>query len=283
MNQVGKGYGPARTDTECSWMSRCCAMAATPAVTQARKTRPAQGRWRWRAVFLCPGRSTCTLGVMSRADSTNFVGGDRLVQVIMLVEDLAAARRQLADEGFNVVDGGHHPGRGTANMIVPFGDQYLEMLAIVDRDQALGSPQGRPVAAALSRRGPGLARWSLETSALADASRRLGLPVERRERLRPDGRMIRWQSVGVDEAWEQPWRCAFMAWDDPSLHPARMVRDHPNGATGFSRLDVIVEDREAAIAWSGGAIPPEVILDQGSRSGPIRLTLATAAGPVTIP
>jgi Glyoxalase-like domain len=220
---------------------------------------------------------------MSSADSTRLGGGDRLVQVVVLVDDLAADRRNTADQGFNVVDGGHHPGRGTANWIVPFGDQYLELLAVVDLDEALRSPQGRPVAAALSRRGPGLARWSLETTAIAAASRRLGLPVERRERLRPDGRMIRWQSVGVDEAWEQPWRCAFMAWDGPLLHPARMSRDHANGATGFSRLEVIVEDRDAAIAWSGGAIPSEVVLDQGSQPGPIQLTFATPGRALTIP
>ncbi len=65
--------------------------------------------------------------------------------------------------GLTVLDGGRHPGRGTANLIVPFADHYLELLAVVDEAEARSSPQGRPVVAALARRGPGLARWSVET------------------------------------------------------------------------------------------------------------------------
>jgi Glyoxalase-like domain len=64
---------------------------------------------------------------------------DRLVQVIVLVDDLAAARRRFENAGFRVFDGGRHPGRGTANLIVPFGDQYLELLAVVDEDEAHAS------------------------------------------------------------------------------------------------------------------------------------------------
>ena len=38
--------------------------------------------------------------------------------------------------GLTVLEGGRHPGRGTANLIVPFGRQYLELLCIVDEDEA---------------------------------------------------------------------------------------------------------------------------------------------------
>ena len=88
--------------------------------------------------------------------------GGTLVQAIVLVTDLHDARRRMESLGFTVIDGGHHPGRGTANMIVPFGEQYLELLAVVDEAEARSSPQGQPVVAALARRGPGLARWSVE-------------------------------------------------------------------------------------------------------------------------
>ena len=94
----------------------------------------------------------------------------------------------------------------------------------MDEAEARASPQGRPVVAALSRRGPGLARWSVELHDIEATATRVGLPVEQRLRARPDGHTVRWRAVGVDAAWDDPWRCAFMAWDDPDTHPARRRR-----------------------------------------------------------
>ncbi len=188
----------------------------------------------------------------------------------------------MASEGFAVEVGGRHPGRGTANLIVPFGDQYLELLAVVDEPEARSSPQGRAVLQTLSRRGPGLARWSVEPSDLAATARRLGLPVERRRRVRPDGRTLNWRAVGMDEAWEQPWRCAYMAWDDRDLHPGRRVRDHRNGATGFARLEVGVPDEEGLLAWLGGALPATVAPRPDSTIGPTGLFVSTPNGSLKV-
>jgi len=207
---------------------------------------------------------------------------DRLVQAIVLVADLGAARAKMESLGFTVLEGGRHPGRGTANLIVPFGHQYLELLAVVDEAEALESAQGRPVVAALSGRGPGLARWSVEPGDIEAASVRVGHPIERRERVLPDGTAVRWRSVGVDEAWAEPWRCAFMAWDDPDLHPARSAVTHKNGASGFSRIDVEVPDERALLDWLGGAVPEGLHLSVGPRSGPRALCLASAAGEIPL-
>jgi glyoxalase-like protein len=209
--------------------------------------------------------------------------GDPLVQAIVLVTDLAAARRSLEKDGFHVDDGGRHPGRGTANLIVAFGTQYLELLAVVDRDEAMSSAQGRPVLAALGTRGPGLARWSVEVSDIASTGRRLGLPVERRQRVRPDGVVIGWRSVGVDESWGEPWRCAFMAWDDQSTHPARTSRSHPNGVVGFERLTVAVPDVDVATQWSG-TVPEgvQLVAAGGGPAGPVALVAATRSGSVDL-
>lgn len=207
---------------------------------------------------------------------------DRLVQAIVLVTDLEAARAQMESLGFTVLEGGRHPRRGTANLIVPFGRQYLELLAVVDEAEALESAQGRPVLAALSGRGPGLARWSVEPGDIEVASARVGRPIERRQRILPDGRAVRWRSVGVDEAWAEPWRCAFMAWDDPDLHPARSVVAHQNGASGFSRIDVEVPDEPALLDWLGGAVPVGLHLFAGTRSGPRALCLASPAGEIPL-
>jgi hypothetical protein len=205
--------------------------------------------------------------------------GDRLVQAIVLVPDLASARRQMEMLGLTVVDGGRHPGRGTANLIIAFGQQYLELLAIVDEVEALSSPQGRPVVAALARRGPGLARWSVETADIEATAARVGLPIEDRHRILPDGTAVHWRCVGVDAAWEEPWRCAFMSWVDPDLHPARTGgQSHANGATGFVRLEVGVPELPALAHWLGGPVPEGVTVSEGADSGPRTLYLATVSG-----
>ena len=204
---------------------------------------------------------------------------DRLAQVIVLTDDLEREGERFRDAGFIVEPGGRHPGRGTENLIVPFAGQYLEILAVVDRAEAAGSPQGQPVLAALARRGPGLARWSVEPDDIVATGERLGLDVEHRERTRPDGRRVRWRSVGVDESWPEPWRCAYMSWDDPALHPGATGADHPNGARGLGALEVVVPDVAGARAWLGGEPPAGVrFVDAGAVD--LRLTVPTSARPI---
>jgi hypothetical protein len=208
--------------------------------------------------------------------------GDRLVQAIVLVTDLAVARRDMESQGFAVFEGGRHPGRGTANLIVPFGRQYLEFLAVVDEDEARSSSQGRPVVAALAQRGTGLARWSVEPENIEETAGRVGLPVERRQRTLPDGRAVTWRSVAVDKAWAEPWRCAFMAWDNPATHPARSGSSHPNGASGFARLDVAVPSIPAALSWLGGTVPSGVALRDDGHGGDLSLHLASPTGAIVV-
>ena len=212
--------------------------------------------------------------------------GDRLVQAIVLVGDLGAARSHMEGLGFAVLEGGRHPGRGTANLIVPFGDQYLELLAVVDDREAMASSQGQPIVTAMSARGPGLARWSVEPEDIAATAVRLGLPAERRSRVLPTGETVRWRAVGVDAAWLEPWRCAFMSWDDPRLHPGRSDVAHPNGATGFARVDVHAPNRAALVAWLGGTVPRGVRLSVGAGvAGPTALFVSSPSGeiPLTTP
>jgi hypothetical protein len=207
---------------------------------------------------------------------------DRFVQAIVLVTDLKQSRLAMESLGLTVLDGGRHPGRGTANLIVPFGAQYLELLAIVDRDEALASPQGRPVVAALSARGPGLARWSVEPADIEATAIRVGHPIERRQRLLPDGTAVRWRSVAVDTAWAEPWRCAFMVWDNPDTHPARALAVHRNGATGFARLGVTAPDMGGTLDWLGGRIPAGVDVEVGAPSGVTRLLLTSPSGEIPV-
>jgi hypothetical protein len=206
----------------------------------------------------------------------------------VLTDDLTKAGRHFEELGFVVLPGGRHPGRGTANLIIPFGHQYLELLAVVDQSEAQSSPQGRPVLTAWNERGPGLARWSVEAADIEATARRVGLPVEFRQRTRPDGVTVSWQAVGVDLAWSEPWRCAFMAWDDPRTHPARSAISHPrggahpNGATGIETLEVEVADRAEVLDWLGGAVPSAVVLKAGRTPGRLTGHVESRSGPIAL-
>jgi Glyoxalase-like domain len=52
--------------------------------------------------------------------------------VLMAVVDLnAAGERFEVMYGLVSVEGGRHPGWGTANRVVPLGENYLELVAVV--------------------------------------------------------------------------------------------------------------------------------------------------------
>jgi hypothetical protein len=86
----------------------------------------------------------------------------------------------------------------------------------------------------------------------------------------------------VDTAWGEPWRCAFMAWDDPLTHPARAPVSHRNGATGFSRLDIVVPDLPVALSWLGAKVPAGVVAEVGTEPGIKSLHLSAPAGDIPI-
>src|SRR3954453_3346382 len=71
------------------------------------------------------------------------LGRLRIVQLdhaLIAVHDLVPAARELqARHGLASLEGGRHPGWGTANRIVPLGETYLELVAIVDEDEAARS------------------------------------------------------------------------------------------------------------------------------------------------
>ena len=70
----------------------------------------------------------------------------RLDHVAYAVRDLdETAVRFREEHGLDSVAGGRHVGFGTANRIVPLGDQYIELVGVVDRAEAEVSPFGRSV------------------------------------------------------------------------------------------------------------------------------------------
>jgi hypothetical protein len=94
--------------------------------------------------------------------------------VIYATSDLDAAQARIESElGLAVLPGGRHTGLGTHNRIVPLGDGYLELLAVLDREEAEASDLGR----AILHAGEGLAGWAVAVDDVDAVARRLGLRV----------------------------------------------------------------------------------------------------------
>jgi hypothetical protein len=178
-----------------------------------------------------------------------------LSQVILGVIDLETATARFQALGFDVLDGGVHPGVGTANRVIPLGAQYIELLGVVDPRQAREHEYGRSLLRAIAN-GDRLVRWSLRTDAIVDVAARLGLAVEARNRRRPDGALLTWRAAGLDLALADATLPFFMQWDHAEQYPGLMPATHANGARRVTALSVTPRDADRFRTWTAGADAP---------------------------
>ena len=158
-----------------------------------------------------------------------------LDHVILAVPELDAAAVGLEREhGLLSVEGGRHPGWGTANRIVPLGAAYLELVAVVDPIEAEESAFGRWVAGARST----LLGWAVRTDELDAVAERLGLPVVAGSRTTPAGDELHWRTAGFEHAAAEPSLPFFIAWGPGSPHPGDVQVAHPAGDVRLARLEV---------------------------------------------
>jgi Glyoxalase-like domain len=190
-----------------------------------------------------------------------------LDHVLIAVSDLAEGGRRLEKEhGLASVEGGRHPGWGTANRIVPLGATYLELIAVVDEAEAVESTFGRWVASAA----PGqLLGWAVRTDRLDDVVGRLGLTVDGGARVAPDGAVLRWRTAGKEEAVSEPSLPFFIEWDAATTHPGQAG---PEDAR-LERLEIEGDARGLA-NWLGAHALPIVV-----REGPPRVARVVISGP----
>ena len=126
--------------------------------------------------------------------------------------DLPAAGREIeARYGLASVEGGRHPGWGTANRIVPLGETYLELVAVVDEGDAARNPFGTWVAR-MSSAGSRLLGWAVRTDDLDTVARRLDLSIATGSRVTRDGRVLRWRLAGIEHASAEPFLPFFIEW-----------------------------------------------------------------------
>ncbi len=165
--------------------------------------------------------------------------------------DVAAARFR-SEHGLVALPGGHHPGRGTANLIIPLGSEYLELIAVVDPGEAAAIRSSQRVAEAVAA-GRTFAVWIARTDDLAATRTRLAgqgfeLPtLAAGARRRPDGVELAWtlQEL-VAGARPSPlpflieWRLAA------GQHPGEAAVEHPSRARGIAAIHLTDPDPEAA-------------------------------------
>jgi Glyoxalase-like domain len=160
-----------------------------------------------------------------------------LDHILLAVSDLDGAAEHLEREyGLTSYVGGNHPRWGTGNRIVPLGDSYLELIAVVDERTAAGTDVGRWVANGASTTGAPIG-WAVRPDDLDATVERLGITAFEGSRDRPDGTTLRWRMAGIDRAFDEPELPWFIDWEDRGTYPgeantpvdARVVRIELHG------------------------------------------------------
>ena len=202
-----------------------------------------------------------------------------LDHVLIAVADLAAAAREMeARYGLASIEGGRHPGWGTVNRIVPLGESYLELVAVVDAAEAAESAFGRWVATASPGPGQPLG-WAVRTHELDLVARRLGLTVRAGSRASHGGEPLRWRYAGIEEAAAEPSLPFFIEWGRGTPLPGRSSTSHRIGSVKIARL-VLDGDAVRLAAWLGNHAFPTVV--RPGRPAVASIVLSVAAGEIVI-
>ena len=176
--------------------------------------------------------------------------------VILATADIEAAAARLRREfGLASLPGGRHAGHGTGNRIVPLGGAYLEIMGVVDEEEAAASPMGGWLREQTAD-GDRLAALCLRADAAGfDAiAERLGLRPLAMSRDAPGGVTLHWRLAGLAEAMADPSRPFFIDWRiPPERHPARAKAPHTIEPDGFARVE-LAGDAAAIRDWLGGEV-----------------------------
>jgi catechol 2,3-dioxygenase-like lactoylglutathione lyase family enzyme len=182
----------------------------------------------------------------------------RIDHVMICVPDLARAIEQYRKLGFNMHEGGVHPGKGTHNAIAFNRDDYVELLAIRERaeyDAAAGTGAG----------------WGPRLPEFIAAGGGIRYIIVQSNNLDADVAAMRSRGVDVSDAMpgarrtpggqELRWKLAVLGPGDPlplffiqHLTPVEERRKHaqagdqPNGVYTLERAYIVTRDAETAAA-----------------------------------
>lgn len=211
--------------------------------------------------------------------------------VLVAVRDLTeAAKRFETMYGLRALPGGRHPGVGTANMIIPLGTSYLELIAVVDRDEGERSATTRRITRAVED-GRTFATWAVRTDNLDALRRHLtasGLelaPVLAGARERPDGVTLRWRTQMLVPPGEPSILPFVIEWQVPKgQHPADAAVTHPSQARGIRTVRLVDPDPAAASSRFRKLLGADlnVSIERGTTSGVAAVEIDTPSGVMTI-
>ncbi len=191
--------------------------------------------------------------------------------VLLPVADLAVAASAIESRyGLASIEGGRHPAWGTANRILPLGDAYVELVAVVDAETAAHTAFGSWIASATLGRPLG---WAVRTDAIEAVGLRLGLPVVPGFRDAPGGSRITWRSAGVEVAAREPGLPFFIEWGEGVPLPGATAVRHPGGHNP-ARLKLLSIDADPArlADWLGDHDLPLAVAPGPSRLSELVLT-----------
>lgn len=197
--------------------------------------------------------------------------------LVVCVEDLTAAATSFRTGfGLESVEGGRHRGHGTANRIVPLGDSYMELLAVVDPGEASHSGFGLWAA----EKAPPPARVDavcLRTDDIGEVAARLDLVPMTMSRRRPDGVELAWRLAGLEQATSEALPF-FIEWLVPEAqHPGRLPISHRAGTARIVSVTMSGEVGRLRL-WAEGAVGVEIVAGKPG----ITAALVTDAGTVSI-
>jgi hypothetical protein len=179
--------------------------------------------------------------------------------VIVCVPDLEGSVAAFENEHkVTSVPGGRHRGHGTANRLIPLVSQYIELVAVVDSDEAAGSEFGKWVAAR-SRldAADGLALRTDDLDAVCD---RLRIEPIEMSRVTAGGYELRWRVAGLERLVASGFPF-FIQWDiDPDLHPGAIPVTHPGGEMRLQEV-VLLGDLDELQTWTFDTVG--LILQEG--------------------
>lgn len=203
-----------------------------------------------------------------------------LDHVIVAVRDLAAAAERFErDHGLASVEGGRHRGLGTANRIVPLGSSYVELMAIVDEDEAQGGALAEWVRRTCAD-GDRLGALCLRTDDVSSIATRLGTNPFPMERLKPDGSELRWELAGLEQTLADPRLPFFIQWHaDAGELPGATPVEHPSGATAIAWVEVACD--EQTLRDRVGQPPEELRTVEGA-AGVTRVGITTPSGEIVL-
>ncbi len=174
-------------------------------------------------------------------------------------------------------------------MIVPLGSAYLELIAVVDPEQARQAPTGRRIMRAVEE-GRTFATWAVRTDDLDGLREHLaaaGLdlpPPLAGARERPDGVTLRWRAQLLGSP-ETPGILPFVIeWRvPPDEHPGAAPVRHASGARAIRAVRLGDPDPAPAAARLRallGDLP--VAVERAAASGVEAVEVETTQGVVTI-